>query len=80
MITICAVSYDTSAAAFYFSTIAEYNEKYTKRLPVEEYEIQFIDGDNPKLFSEAVICQSNLEFWFDSLADLDDNSDAGMNV
>jgi hypothetical protein len=80
MTTICAIPYDTSASAFYFSTVDEYREKYAKRLPVEEYELQFIDGDNPKLFSEAGICQSNLENWFESLDNIEDDSDDGISL
>lgn len=80
MIIICAVPYDTSASAFYFSTIDEYREKYAKRTPVEEYELQFIDGDNPKLFSEAGICQSNLENWFQSIESIEDDSDDGISI
>lgn len=80
MTTICAVPYDTSASAFYFNTVDEYHEKYAKRLPVEEYELQFIDGYNPKLFSEAGICQSNLENWFQSLEGIEDDSDDGISL
>lgn len=36
--------YDTSASGFYFDSMDEYEAEYDKRLPVEEYEIDFIDG------------------------------------
>ena len=80
MTTICAVPYDTSASAFYFSSITEYDEKYTQRLPVEEYEMQFIDGDNPKLFNESDISQANINLWFQALDDIEDDSDASISI
>lgn len=80
MTTICAVPFDTSASAFYFSSITEYDEKYIKRLPVEEYELQFIDGDNPKLFNESEISQANLHLWFQTLDNIEDDSDASVSI
>lgn len=80
MTIICAVPYDTSASAFYFDSMAEYHLKYNARLPVEEYELQYIEGCNPKLFSEAGICQSTIETWFDSLSNVTDNSDSGIAI
>jgi len=71
-----ATPYDISATGFYFSTYDEYAEKAASHRneygdPVEEYEIQFIDGDNSRLFAAAGVNQANLETWFDSLEDLD---------
>lgn len=78
MSTICAVPYDTSAPAFYFNSLEEYHQQYDKQLPVEEYEMQFIDGDNPQLFSATGICQGNIDIWFDTLEDIEDDSDHGI--
>jgi len=46
-----AQPYDISAAGFYFRSLEEYKQKSTNLTndygdPVEEYEIQFIDGDD----------------------------------
>lgn len=45
-----AQPYDISATGFYFDTVEEYQERVAKAVndygqPVEEFEIQFIDGD-----------------------------------
>ena len=51
MAELFAQPYDISAQGFYFSSAEEYQTKVAKTrndfgFPVEEYEIQFIDGDN----------------------------------
>lgn len=51
MTTLYAQPYDISATGFYFDTAAEYEEKAAKNRNdyggiVEEYEIQFIDGES----------------------------------
>ncbi|WP_262694705.1 antirestriction protein ArdA [Kordiimonas aquimaris] len=70
-----ATPYDISAAGFYFSTYDEYLDKSAKHRndygdPVEEYEIQFIDGENCKLFEALSVNQANLKQWFDDFEDL----------
>ncbi len=72
-----ATPYDISAAGFYFSTYEEYCEKaatHTNKYgqPVEEYEIQFIDGDNHRLFAALGINQANLKTWFEEFEDMDE--------
>lgn len=49
-ITLHAQPYDLTAAGFYFSTTEEFDEQASKLTndfgdPVEEFEIQFIDGE-----------------------------------
>ena len=71
-----ATPYDISATGFYFSTYDEYAEKAASHRnehgdPVEEYEIQFIDGDNSRLFKAVGVNQANLQAWFDKFEDLD---------
>ena len=71
-----ATPYDISATGFYFSTYDEYAEKASSHRnehddPVEEYEIQFIDGDNSRLFKAVGVNQANLKTWFDKFEDLD---------
>lgn len=65
-----ATPYDISATGFYFTTEEEFNEKAAKHTnsygdPVEEYEIQFIDGENYLLFADVNVHQGNLAYWFD---------------
>ena len=71
-----ATPYDISATGFYFKTYEEYAEKADSHInaygdPVEEYEIQFIDGDNHELFKALGVTQANLEQWFDGFENLD---------
>lgn len=75
--------YDQSATGFYFDTFAEYEEKVAALKnsygqPVEEFEIQFIDGDDSQLFAACGINQSNLEQWFDDVEDLDDHEKVAL--
>lgn len=66
--------YDTSANGFYFDSLEDYEKKYEKNLPVEEYEIDFIDGTDEEaaLFKVAHITQANLAEWFDGIDQLKD--------
>ena len=71
-----ATPYDLHAIGFYFSTYAEYAEKaaaHTNEFgrKVDEFEIQFIDGDNCALFNSIGVNQANLSQWFDDFEDLD---------
>lgn len=69
-----ATPYDLSANGFYFETFKEYAERASRHRnaygqPVEEYEIQFIDGDHCALFAALGINQANLKLWFDVFED-----------
>ena len=71
-----ATPYDISAAGFFFHDYEEYMAKAQAHRneagdPVEEYEIQFIDGDNYTLFEGLSINQANLEQWFDDFEYID---------
>ncbi|WP_330110338.1 antirestriction protein ArdA [Methylophaga thalassica] len=71
-----ATPYDLSAKGFYFTSFNEYSEKVKSHKNkygehVEEYEIQFIDGDKSHLFSALGINQANLQEWFEAYEDLD---------
>lgn len=73
-----ATPYDISATGFYFSTYDEYAEKAASHRneygdPVEEYEIQFIDGDNSRLFKAVGVNQANLKTWFDRYEIMDED-------
>ncbi|MEM8497828.1 MAG: antirestriction protein ArdA [Pseudomonadota bacterium] len=70
-LTLHAQPYDISATGFYFSSIEEY-DRQSKALknsygdPVEEFEIQFIDGDSIDCdLAKAIdISQANLAQYF----------------
>lgn len=85
MARLYANPYDISANGFYFDSFEEF-EKKAKNLrnwygqPVEEFEIVYIDGDNPNLFVAAKINQANLETWYDELDHIDDDSDEGLAI
>ncbi|MFZ6726399.1 antirestriction protein ArdA [Undibacterium sp. MH2W] len=75
MSTFFAQPYSLDAVGFYFETLESYTEKSENLLDafgnsVEEFEIQFIDGDDCELFSACGINQANLNLWFESIADL----------
>lgn len=66
MATLYAQPYDISATGFYFETVEEYTEKSAKNRNsyggiVDEYEIQFIDGEDIDcaLFKALGIHQGN---------------------
>lgn len=73
-----ATPYDISASGFYFSTYDEYLAKAASHRNahgqlVEEYEIQFIDGDYPRLFAALGVNQANLADWFESFEAMADD-------
>ncbi len=79
MTTLHAQPYNLDANGFYFDTIEEFEEKCEKArdsfgLPVEEFEIQFIEGDaeNAQLFDAAGINQATIEFFIEEIMDLGD--------
>ena len=70
-----ATPYDVSASGFYFDDYEEYlakakNHKNEYGDVIDEFEIQFIDGDNYQLFNALGINQANLKTWFDDFEDL----------
>ena len=78
-----AQPYNLDAEGFYFESYEEYLTKSQKcrdafGLPVEEFEIQFIDGDLCNLFSACNINQANLGFWFSEIGDLEEYDQAEL--
>mgnify|MGYP000689222089 FL=1 len=75
MTQLHATPYDTSSNGFYFDSYEQYIEK-SNRLhnsygqPVEEFEIQFIDGNLYQLFDACCINQCNLKIWFERVESL----------
>lgn len=71
-----ATPYDVSATGFYFKDLEEYVAKAATHTNeygdlVEEYEIQFIDGDHPAMFNALNVCQASLKRWFDDFEQLE---------
>jgi hypothetical protein len=73
-IQLYANPYDTSADGFYFDSPEDFDAKYEQHLPVEEYEIDFIEGtsEEASLFNVAKVNQANLHEWFDGMDQLKD--------
>jgi len=74
-----AQPYDTSANGFYFESLEEYADKASKNRnaygePVEEYELQFIDGDHIDCDLAKAWClyQSNIGGYFKACDDWED--------
>lgn len=70
-----AQPYDLAASGFYFDSLDEYAEKAAANTnsfgqPVEEYEIQLLEGDFPRLFRELSIDQGSLHTWFELIESL----------
>lgn len=83
MSTYFAQPYNTDARGFYFDSLDSYvsqSESLTDGFgsPVEEFEIQFIDGDDCELFSACGIDQSNLNLWFETIVDLADHEKTAL--
>ena len=77
MTTLYANPYNIDAVGFYFNDADEFTEKSTNLTDrcgshVEEFEIDFIDGDDAALFSACCINQANLNTWFDDIETLAD--------
>ncbi|MDG1074052.1 MAG: antirestriction protein ArdA [Methylophilaceae bacterium] len=77
MTTLHATPYNRDAAGFYFTDALDYETKATSLVDcygnlVEEFEIQFIDGNDAELFEACGINQANLNQWFDDIEFLQD--------
>lgn len=77
MTTLHATPYNRDASGFYFDSAIDYETKATLHVDcfgnlVEEFEIQFVDGDDAALFEACGINQANLNAWFDDIEFLQD--------
>lgn len=79
MTELFAQPYDISAQGFNFSSVEEYQTKAARTrndfgFPVEEYEIQFIDGNNldAHLFEALGVNQANLGAFLDACENWND--------
>lgn len=73
MTRLYAPPYDISATGFYFETKEEYAEKAARNFnrmgfPVEEYELQFIDGDeiDGELFKALSVNQATFDKYLEA--------------
>lgn len=78
MTTLHATPYNIDAAGFYFTNAQDYETQAATHIDrygnlVEEFEIQFIDGDDAQLFEACRINQANLNTWFDDIEFLADH-------
>jgi hypothetical protein len=83
MTTLFAQPYNIDAQGFYFTGAEEFETKQEALRDrfgneVEEFEIQFIDGDDSKLFDACRIHQGDLDTWFDDIETLDDQQKAAL--
>ncbi len=76
MTKLFAQPYDISANGFYFETVEEYNQKAIRlrnsyAQPVEEFELQFIDGESidADLFKAFGIHQGNFAAYLEAATD-----------
>ena len=82
--TLFAQPYNLDAQGFYFHSTEEFetqSENLRDRFgcPVEEFEIQFIDGEGADLFEACGINQSNLFMWFDEIEVLDEHEKISLH-
>ena len=75
--TYHAQPYDISKTGFYFSDMPSY-EAGVEASGAEEFELQFIDGDDAALFKACDVNQSNLEFWFDDVEPMGDSEKVAL--
>ncbi len=80
MTTLYAQPYDISATGFYFKDAVEFEAKAARARnaygqPVEEFEIQFIDGEaaDAGVFNAVGVHQGNVAAFFDTVADWTDD-------
>jgi hypothetical protein len=72
-LSLFANPYDITASGFYFSSAADFEAKFESHLPVEEYEIEFIDGDEAEseIFNAMKVSQANLVRYFEVIEELE---------
>ena len=79
MTTLYANPYDINFTGFYFNSSEEFETKMSQA-SFEEVEIDYIDGDNPKLFNAVGIYQSNVDTWFNELDQFSDTDDEAISI
>ncbi len=83
MTILHANPYTPDARGFNFSTAEDFTIQASALrdrfgAPVEEFEIQHLDGDDGQLFEACGINQCNLPTWFDDIEPLEDYEKAAL--
>jgi hypothetical protein len=76
MTILYAQPYNIDACGFNFASVHIFNAKVAKCFDaygsaVEEFELQYLDGEDSQLFEACRIHQANLSTWFDDIESLD---------
>ena len=79
MTTLYANPYDITYTGFYFDSTDQFNQELSQA-HYEEVEIDYIAGDNPKLFQAADIHQGNVDLWFDELDQYSDDGHEAISI
>ncbi len=87
MTTLYALPYDISASGFYFKSVDEFQKKFAENkseegYPIEEYEIQFIDGEtiDAQLFNALYVNQVNYGYFLAACDEWDDDQKAKVII
>jgi hypothetical protein len=83
MTILYANPYNIDANGFQFSSVEEFTQKAAALRdrfgnPVEEFELDYIEGDDGALFRACGIDQTNLSMWFDAVGPLDEHQKAAL--
>jgi len=83
MTILHAQPYNIDARGFQFSSAEEFETKQEALrdrfgAPVEEFEIQYLDGEDGQLFEACRIHQGDLTPWFDDIETLEDYEKAAL--
>jgi hypothetical protein len=83
MTILHASPYNPAARGFNFSTAEEFTTQASALLDrygnaVEEFELQYLDGEDSQLFEACGINQCNLPTWFDDIEPLEDYEKAAL--
>jgi len=78
--TLYANPYDITAKGWYFHDADDFDRKFKAHLPVEEYEIDWIDGpeEDRELFEALDVSQSNVDSFFELIDELSDHDKAAL--
>ncbi len=81
--TFFARPYGQNAQGFYFGDAEEFKDRSEALRDahgnkVEEFELQYIDGNDGGLFEACCIGQANLSVWFDTIAYLEEYEKAAL--
>jgi len=83
MTILYAQPYNIDACGFNFASVHIFNAKVAKCFDaygsaVEEFELQYLDGDDGQLFEACRIHQGDLATWFDDIETLDRQEKAAL--